>query len=159
MSVLPTLALATLLAVPALAVAQQNIGDPAEDPHNLSWVEKGVLAIGGGGLDASQAAWLASQGFGAVADFRAEHDDGADVMAANGLDYLYLPVDHVDDINLTEVHQFLAWADQQAAAGKPMYVHCTNGWHRAAAFAIAWRMHRNGATMDQAAAQEIALRP
>src|SRR2546421_12222904 len=103
MRVLAPVLAAALLAIPALALAQQNVGDPAEDPRNLSWVEKSVLAIGGGGLDASQAAWLASQGFGAVADFRAEHDDGADAMAQNGLDYLYLPVDHVDDINLTEI--------------------------------------------------------
>jgi hypothetical protein len=75
------------------------------------------------------------------------------------MDYLYVPVDHVDDLNLTELQTFLAWAHREEAAGRPMYVHCTNGWHRAAAFAMAWEMDRRHEPLDEAAAEVAARRP
>lgn len=141
-------ALALLLALPL--VASQSAADPIEDPRNLTWEEKGILAVGGGGLTPDDVAYLASQHFGAIADFRAEHPDPADAIKAAGMDYLYIPVDHVEDMNLTELHTFLAWAKAEEAAGKPMYIHCTNGWHRAAAFATAWEMDRKHETLDKA---------
>ena len=139
--------------------ASQDVPGPQSDPRNLAWAEEGVLAVGGGGLTSEDVAYLASRGFGAIADFRSEHPDPADAIKAAGMDYLYLPVDHAEDINITQLRTFLTWAQAEEAAGKPMYIHCANGWHRAATFAAAWEMRRNHWTMDEAFSFIMARRP
>ncbi|MEA3199248.1 MAG: hypothetical protein QOE90_676 [Thermoplasmata archaeon] len=150
------LLLAAILALPARV---QAAADDPTDPRTMTWIEPGALALGGGGLDADQVAWLASQGVRAIADVRAEHEDPADAIAAQGMDFLWLPIDKASDMDAGDVARFVAWAQDEAARGKPIYLHCTNGWHRSAAFAIAFEMAQRNLTFDEAARRVESLRP
>jgi hypothetical protein len=139
-------------------VHAQAASDPAEDPHNLTWIDQGVFALGGGGLTHDDLAYLKSQGFGAVADFRSEWDDGQGNVNAMGMDYLYLPIDHAMDTNLDQVDRFIAWADAEVSQHKTIYIHCTDGHHRAAIFAVAWMMHHDHKSYDEASTWLIQQR-
>ena len=132
--------------------------DPS-DPRNFTWEKAGVLAVGGGGLDTAQVDWLYAQGFRAIANFRAEHADPEAYIRSKGMEYLNLPVDHAVNMNATQVEQFVAWAQRMESLGKPVYAHCTNGWHRAAAFAVGYEMRTQGDSYDQAARDVTARRP
>jgi len=145
-------ALALLAALLGSSMPATAMTDAAShDPRNLTWIVPRVLAVGGGGLTASDLAYLKSQGFGAVADFRGGHDDGAGNVRAAGMDYLYLPEADASTITESDLERFVAWAQQEEAAGKPMYVHCSNGWHRAPTFAIAYLMATQHVSFDDAA--------
>lgn len=148
-----------LAALPAQAGAATPLVESPSDPRNFTWVEEGVLAVGGGGLTKEQVDWLHGKGFGAIASFRAEHQDPAEHIRSKGIEFLYIPVDHAVNMNLSQLRQFVAWAKEQEAAGRPMYIHCTNGWHRAAAFAAAWEMERLGLSFDEAADRGEDRRP
>lgn len=150
------LTLASLLALP---LASGQDGAAAKDPRNFSWVEEGALAVGGGGLTEADVDTLASLGFSAIADFRAEHEDPAAYIAAKNMTFLDVPIDSASDISETQLATFVAWAREQRAAGRVIYIHCTNGWHRAAAFAVAWEMAEDGESFDQAAKDAAQRRP
>lgn len=156
MRLLPCFLLAATLATP---LAQAQDAHAAKDPRNFDWVQEGVLAIGGGGLTPEDVDWLHAQGFRAIVDLRAEHQDPEAQLAAKGMTFLDMPIDSAADINATQLAAFVAWADEQEAAGRPMYVHCTNGWHRAAAFVVAWDMAKTGEDYDEAAREAVARRP
>lgn len=156
MRALAALALASLAALP-LASAQD--GAAAKDPRNFSWVEEGVLAVGGGGLTPSDVDMLAALGFGAIADFRAEHQDPADHIAARNMTFFDMPIESAADISEAQFAAFVAWAREQKAAGRVMYIHCTNGWHRAAAFAVAWEIAEDRESYDAAAKDAAQRRP
>jgi rhodanese-related sulfurtransferase len=147
----------TLLLSPAAAAAAGD-EQAAKDPQNHTWVAEGVLAIGGGGLTVEQADWLHAEGFRAIADLRSEHADPAEHITALGMTLLDMPIDSAADINATQLASFVAWAKEQEAAGRPIYIHCTNGWHRAAAFVVAWDMASNGKDYDDAAREAVARR-
>jgi protein tyrosine phosphatase (PTP) superfamily phosphohydrolase (DUF442 family) len=148
--------LASLLALPFVAAQE---GTPPADPRNFTWQEEGVLAVGGGGLREDDVRWLAANGFRAIASFRSEHRDPIDAVRREGIEFLDLPVDHAVDINVTQLHAFVAWAHEMERQGRPIYAHCTNGWHRAAAFAVAWEMERHGLAYDDAAERVADRRP
>ncbi len=131
--------------------------DPT-NPRNATWQEKGVLAIGGGGLHKWDVEYLERAGFGAIASFRAEFDDPADFIRAEGMNFLAIPVDHAVNMNLTQIRNFVDWMEEQVDAGRPVYAHCTNGMHRAAAFATAWEMKRTGISFDEASERVKARR-
>lgn len=153
-------ALTALLALPLAApIAAAQDGAAAKDPRNYTWVEEGVLAVGGGGLTEPDVEWLAANGFTAIADFRAEHKDPEALIAAKNMTFFDMPVESAGDINETQLAQFVAWAREQRAAGRVMYIHCTNGWHRAAAFAVAWEMAETGDNYEEAAREAAARRP
>ncbi|HWH08232.1 MAG TPA: dual specificity protein phosphatase family protein, partial [Candidatus Thermoplasmatota archaeon] len=155
----------TLLALASwLAVLPQGASAGApdyapSDPRNFTWTEEGVLAVGGGRIGGENVAFLKSQGFGAVANFRAERNDDEAAIRAAGLEYLYLPVEHAVDLNATQLRTFVAWAKEMERQGRPIYVHCTNGWHRAAAFSVAWEMGRHGLSFEEAAKRQVERRP
>lgn len=151
------LALASWLAVAPVQAAAPNY--TPSDPRNYTWVEEGVLAVGGGRIAGEHVDFLKSQGFGAVANFRAEQKDDEAAIRAAGMAYLYLPVEHAVDLNATQLRTFVAWAKEMERQGRPIYVHCTNGWHRAAAFAVAWEMDRHGLSFDEAGDQQEDRRP
>lgn len=133
-------------------------GVAAKDPRNFTWVQEGVLAIGGGGVNESQVDWLQGAGFGAIADLRAEHQDPQAYIESKGMAFFDMPIDSASNINATQLADFVAWAREQKAAGRPVYIHCTNGWHRAAAFAVAWEMAEHGESYDEAAREAVARR-
>lgn len=149
--------LALVLAVVPTASAQD--ASAAKDPRNFTWVEQGVLAIGGGGLTEADVEWLAANGFAAIADFRQEHEDPRALIEAKGMAFLDMPIDSASNINATQLASFVAWAKEQKAAGRPIYIHCTNGWHRAAAFAVAWDLATEREPYDEAAREAAQRRP
>lgn len=151
--------LLALLAMPLAAAAPPPVGFAASDPRSFTWVEEGVLAVGGGGLTREQVDWLHGQGFAAIADFRAEHEDPAEHIRAKGMAFLDMPVEHAVEMNATQLETFVAWAKEQEAAGRTIYIHCTNGWHRAAAFAVAWQMERERRSFDDVADEAEKRRP
>lgn len=154
------LALASCLALVPGAGAQAPNYAPS-DPRNHTWVEKDVLAVGGGTIAGENLEYLKAQGFGAIANFRAERNDDEEAIRAAGMEYLYIPVDHAVDMNATQLRTFVAWAKEMERQDRPIYVHCTNGWHRAAAFAAAWMMERSGGKLgaDEAFAKLERMRP
>lgn len=156
----PFLLVGLVLAVSPPASGAAPVGDP-NDPRNLTWIAPGVLALGGGGLTGEDVAWLDEAGFGAIADVRAEHEDPADLIAERGMAFLDIPVDHAVDMNASQLRTFVSWAQRMRDEGRPIYVHCTNGWHRAAAFAAAWLMANDPSLVDadRAFARVAELRP
>lgn len=150
----PLLALLFLLPV---AAAQ----DPsaARDPRNFTWIEKDVLALGGGGLTEADVDWLYDAGFRAIVDLRAEHSDPQAYIRAKGMAFLDMPIDSASHINETQLATFISWAAVQEAAKRPIYIHCTNGWHRAATFAVAWGLAREQETTDHEAREVTQARP
>lgn len=136
------LVLLILLAAPATTLSAWQPPPPPSDPRNATWIEEGVLALGGGHIGPSEVQYLKSQGFGAVANFRSERPDDVAAIKAAGMEHLYIPIDHAVDMNATQLREFVEWANEMEKEGRPMYIHCTNGWHRAAAFAAAWLMSR-----------------
>lgn len=153
------LALVALLSLPLATAGGGADGTAAKDPRNFSWVEEGVLAVGGGGLNESEVDTLHALGFRAIADFRAEHADPAAYIASKGMPFFDMPIDSASDINATQLAQFVDWAREQKAAGRPIYIHCTNGWHRAAAFAVAWDLAQRGKAFEDAARDAAQRRP
>lgn len=155
------LLLAVLPLAPVVEAAAPTPGVSPSDPRNFTWIVPGVLAVGGGGLTKDQVDWLHGEGFRAVANFRAEHEDPEAHIRGKGMEFLDLPIDHAVHMNVTQLKEFIAWAKEQQAAGRPMYIHCTNGWHRAAAFAVAWEMERADGKLpfDEAAKNATARRP
>lgn len=158
---LMALLLAVLPLAPAVEAAPPTPGVSPSDPRNFTWIVPGVLAVGGGGLTKDQVDWLHGEGFRAIANFRAEHKDPEAHIRAKGMAFLDLPIDHAVHMNVTQLKEFIAWAKEQQAAGRPMYIHCTNGWHRAATFAVAWEMERAGGelTFDEAGKNASQRRP
>lgn len=144
------LIVALCLVLPATAQAASYADIAPNEPENFTWIEEGVLGLGGGGLDKADVDTVESLGFRAIANFRAEHEDPADHIRAKGMEYLYMPVDHAVDMNATQLADFVEWMRAQRDAGRAAYVHCTNGWHRAAAFSAAWLMAENGMSADDA---------
>ena len=152
------LAFASWLSLVPASAAEAPTSDP-DDPRSFTWVEEGVLAVGGGHIGAGEAAFLKAEGFRAVANLRAERDDDAERLKAAGIAYLRIPIEHAVDANATQLRQFVAWAKQMEREGRPVYLHCTNGWHRAAAFSVAWEMERHGLSYDEAAKRAVERRP
>lgn len=144
------------LAMPSAAAQDPHA---AKDPRSLTWIAEGVLALGGGGLTEEDIDWLASQGFGAIADLRAEHVDPEAYILASNMTFLSMPIDSASHVNETQLATFVAWVQAQTAAGRPVYVHCTNGWHRAAAFAVAWQLANEGEPYDEASRALASERP
>ena len=151
------LALIVLVASVPLASAQD--AQAAKDPRNFDWVDEGVLAVGGGGLSSEDVDWLYDAGFRAIADLRMEYQDPEAEILAKNMTFLDLPIDSAANINATQFATFVAWAEEQVKAGRPVYVHCTNGWHRAAAFAVAWRLSQSDLSYDEAAREAVERRP
>lgn len=158
MRALGLLALLALLALP-LASAAGADANAAKDPRNFTWVEEGVLAVGGGGLTEADVDTLQALGFAAIADFRAEHQDPQAYIESKGMAFLDMPIDSAGDISETQFATFVEWAKAQKAAGRPIYIHCTNGWHRAAAFGVAWELAHEGRPYDELAQEAAARRP
>ena len=152
----PLLALLAILGAPLASAAD---GTAAKDPRNFTWVVEGVLAVGGGGLTEADVDTLQGLGFAAIADFRAEHKDPEAYIASKNMTFLDMPIDSASDISESQLAAFVAWAREQKAAGRVMYIHCTNGWHRAAAFAVAWEMAEEGKPYEQAAKDAAQRRP
>ena len=142
--------IAAWLLVPATVHAASYSEISPNDPETFTWIEEGVLGLGGGGLDKADVDTVAQLGFRAIANFRAEHDDPAEYISSKDIAYLHLPVDHAVHMNATQLGDFVDWMRAQRDAGRAAYVHCTNGWHRAAAFSAAWLMAEHGMSADDA---------
>lgn len=154
------LLVAVSLLLPPVAVAAWMPTPAPSDPRSMTWIEEGVLALGGGTIAGSNLDYLQSKGFGAVANFRADRNDDEAAIRKAGMEYLYIPIDHAVDMNATQLRTFVAWAKDMEAQGRPMYIHCLNGWHRGAVFAAAWLMERGEQPSADAAFAEVArLRP
>lgn len=157
-----------VLALLTLSSASAQDTTLARDPTKFTWVEEGVLAVGGGGLTEADVDSLYALGFRAIVDLRAEHEDPAAYIASKGMTFLDIPIDSAADINETQLSAFTEWARGEEEAGRPIYVHCTNGWHRAATFAVAWDLwddRRDGKDpepddgYDEEAREQVAKRP
>lgn len=142
---------ALLLLLPAAALIAAHAGDERiHSEKDITWIEPGVLALGPGGLSATEVDRLHAMGIRAIADARGEHDDPADYIRARGMQFLDIPIDATMHMNVTQFETFVSWAREQRDEGRPVYVHCRNGVHRAAALTMAWLMAEDGLTFDEA---------
>ncbi|HET6405780.1 MAG TPA: hypothetical protein VFH78_14145 [Candidatus Thermoplasmatota archaeon] len=148
-----------LLGVPLASAGGGADATAAKDPRNFTWVEEGVLAVGGGGLVEADVDWLAANGFGAIADFRAEHKDPQAYIESKGIAFLDMPIESAGDLSEAQFAAFVEWALAQKAAGRKIYIHCTNGWHRAAAFAVAYELATEKRPYDELATEAMKRRP
>lgn len=148
-----------LLPTAGAAAGGSEHGYNPTDPRNFSWVEEGVLAVGGGGLTEADVLALHALGFTAIATFRAEHRDPVELMDRLGVAHYDGGIQHGIELEVGDLRAFLAWAQEQEAAGRKMYIHCTNGWHRAHAFGAAWDMQRHGLTFEEAKDRAVERRP
>lgn len=156
---LAVLALLLLVATAPTALAVASEG--ARDDWTWTLVDPRGVAIGGGGLDADDVRYVHDQGFRAILSYRAQGEDDAATIAELGMGYLVLPNTYAesDTMPLEHVHMAVAFLEENLAAGRPVYVHCTGGWHRSAVAAVALMMKENGWRFDEAWAHVAAERP
>ena len=155
-------ALLLVLLLPAPAGALPAVGaEQRREDWTWTVVDARGLALGGGGLDAEDLRHLHGQGFRAVVNHRAEHPDDADALRRLGMAYLYLPGTYAESetMPLAHVHEAVAFLERNLREGKPVYVHCTGGWHRSAVGVAAFFMKENGWRAQQAWDHLARLRP
>lgn len=147
------------MSLPLLAPASSgsSTDDFTRDPRGFTWIDRGVMAIGGGGLDDAQVDAAYDLGFRSIVNFRAEHEDPEERIRALGMTYLHIPV-HAVDLNATHLREFVEFVRAERDAGRPVYAHCQNGWHRAVAFATAWLMAEHGMDYEDAKTSVRELR-
>lgn len=161
-----------LLALPLLVPALLAAAAPATAAAELSrsgqrddwtWglVDPRGIGLGGGGLDADDVRYVHDQGFRAILNYRAEHPDDADAMRALGMGYLLLPGTYAeeDTMPLDHVHQAVAFIEKSLQEGRPVYVHCTGGWHRSAVGVVAFYMKERGWRVQEAWDHVAKARP
>lgn len=103
----------------------ERMGIPLPDRLNMSWVTPN-LAVGGRILPQDMPR-LAKAGVTAVVDTRSEHQDDEAVLAANGLQLLYLPTPDTFPLSVEQLRRGADWINAQITQGHRVLVHCEHG--------------------------------
>lgn len=143
-------------------VAEMEVGEGGKrDGWDWTLMDERGLALGGGGLDADDVEHLHALGFRAVLNYRVEHPDDEAAMARLGMDHLFIPAEHAESsvMQVEDVRRAVEWIRARLDEGKPVYVHCTAGWHRSAVGVVAYMMAENGWSADEAFAHAKSIRP
>lgn len=107
------------------AALAEQMGIPLPDRLNMSWVTP-TLAVGGRVLP-QDIPRLAQAGVTAVVDTRSEHQDDEAALAANGIQFLYLPTPDTFPLSVEQLRQGADWINMQIAQGHRVLVHCEHG--------------------------------
>jgi len=107
------------------AAFAERIGIALPDQLNLSWVTP-HLAVGGRVLPADIGR-LARSGVTRVVDTRAEHEDDAAALGAEGIKLLYLPTPDTYPLTVEQLLTGSRWINAQIADGQRVLVHCEHG--------------------------------
>lgn len=98
---------------------------PLPDKLNMSWVTK-HLAVGGRVHPADIRA-LARAGITAVIDTRAEHRDDEQALAQQHIELLHLPTPDSFPLNIEQLTEGAAWANEHIQQGGRVLIHCEHG--------------------------------
>jgi protein-tyrosine phosphatase len=102
-----------------------RLGIPLPDRLNMSWVTR-ELAVGGR-VHPADIHRLALAGVGAVVDTRAEHQDDAAALAAEGIALLPLPTPDTFPLSVAQLLEGATWVNAQIASGRRVLIHCEHG--------------------------------
>lgn len=146
----------------ASTVPAMQAGETGER-KDWSWtvIDDRGLALGGGGLDEDDIRDLHARGFRAIVNYRAEHPDNETALRDLDMDYLFLPNTYAeeDTMPLAHVHEAVEFLEKSLAAGRPVFVHCTGGWHRSVVGVVAFVMKERGMRFEEAFAHVAKIRP
>lgn len=158
-------AVGALLVAALLAVPLAGAFSEGETVGRKEWtwtvIDDRGLALGGGGLDRDDIEDLHARGFRAIVNYRGEHPNDPQVLREVGMEELFLPNTYAeeDTMPIDHVRSAVAFIESNLAAGKPVYVHCTGGWHRSAVGVIAFFMKERGWRFEQAFEHVAKIRP
>jgi protein tyrosine phosphatase (PTP) superfamily phosphohydrolase (DUF442 family) len=124
-----------------------RIGIPLPDRLNMSWVTD-ALAVGGR-VRPEDLHRLAQAGVSAVVDTRAEHQDDAKAMAAEGIALLLLPTPDTYPLSIEQMREGATWVNGQIAQRKRVLIHCEHGVGRSVLLTAA-ALVRQGMNADEA---------
>lgn len=111
------------------------VGLPLPDQLNLSWITP-HLAVGGRFLS-TEIHRLAARGVGAIVDTRSEHQDDAQLLGAQGIEFLYLPTEDTFPLTVPQLCEGTAWVNARIAEGRSVLIHCEHGVGRSVLLAAA----------------------
>lgn len=98
---------------------------PLPDKLNMSWVNN-HLAVGGRIRPADIRA-LSLTGITDVIDTRSEYKDDAQALAAENIDFLYLPTPDTYPLSVEQLMQGSEWANERMKKGGRVLIHCEHG--------------------------------
>lgn len=108
---------------------------------NLSWIQPD-LAVGGSFPCGKAATLAAHHGIGAIVDLRAETCDDAAELSECGLRFLHLPTPDTTGVTQAMLDSGVQFAEQAAADGLKVLIHCEHGIGRSATLALCLLAHR-----------------
>ncbi len=92
---------------------------------DVAWIQPN-LALGGR-VDPANYPRLKKMGLASVVDLRAEEHDDPDLLAANDLRFLHLPMTDCDPLTHDQMRDGSRWVAHELAAGRRVLVHCQHG--------------------------------
>lgn len=149
------------LALPSAAALPPAGQGGSRDDWTWTLIDEKGLALGGGGLSPEDLEYVHAEGFRAVLNYREEMPADEATLDQLGLEYLFLPNTYAeeDTMPLAHVQEAVRFIEENLAAGRPVYVHCTGGWHRSAVGVVAYYMKTNGWRYEEAWEHVASLRP
>lgn len=92
---------------------------------DVSWIAAD-LAVGSR-IDALNLSRLSSLGIGSIVDLRAEESDDPNLLAAQGLRFLHLPMPDEFPLTQEQLREGSRWIRAERASGRSVLVHCQHG--------------------------------
>lgn len=118
-----------------------------------------TLWLGGGPDYERDRRFLLEQGIQAVINIRAERADPIEFYEQHGIQHVQYPVPDISTPDPQTITQAADWIKQQAAAGRPVLVHCAKGRGRSATLLAGYLMREHALTYEQAVELLESRRP
>ncbi|HLZ07030.1 MAG TPA: HAD-IA family hydrolase, partial [Chloroflexota bacterium] len=102
-----------------------NPSSSGHAPLDVAWVTRD-LAVGGR-VNPANLPRLKMMGIDSIVDLRVEESDDPDILAANELRFLHLPMTDGDPLTQEQLAEGSRWVATERAEGRRVLVHCQHG--------------------------------
>ena len=117
----------------------------------ISWITESIAI--GPAIGAKDITSLVVKGVGCIIDLRSEYKDDEDLLMANGIELLHIPIDDGTPPTDEQMHLLHRWL--RSREDKRVFIHCQNGAGRSPIAAMAFLVLEG---MTAAEAQDLVER-